>query len=170
MSRTNRRTHVKRVAWGIAGCSAGAYSLASASLLFPRVRFEEPSEVVVGRPEDYRVGEVSERFRASHKIVVVREEAGFYALLSVCTHLGCITRWQAGQDKFKCFCHGSGFKKTGEHFEGPAPRPLERLGIRLDAQGQIVVDTAVRYRKELGEWDTEGAMLASRGVDRARGG
>jgi cytochrome b6-f complex iron-sulfur subunit len=163
MGRTNRRQHVQQVAWGIAGCSAGAYSLASASLLLPRVRFEAPSEVVVGRPEDYRVGEVSERFRASHKIVIVREETGIYALLSVCTHLGCIARWQAGQDKFKCFCHGSGFRKSGENFEGPAPRPLERLNIRLDAEGQIVVDTAVRYRKELGEWDSEGALLASGG-------
>lgn len=160
MLRVNRRKHVQQVAWGLAGCSAGAYTIASASLLLPRVRFEEPSEVVVGRPEDYRVGEVSERFRASHKIVVVREETGIYALLSVCTHLGCITRWQSGQNKFKCFCHGSGFRKTGEHFEGPAPRPLERLNIRLDGQGQIVVDTAIRYRQELGEWDSEGAMLA----------
>jgi len=163
MTKSNRRQHVQHIAWGILGCSAGAYSIASASILLPRVRFHEPSEVVVGRPDDFRVGEVSERFRPSHKVVIVREEAGIYALLAVCTHLGCITRWQAGQGKFKCFCHGSGFRKSGEHFEGPAPRPLERLDIRLDEEGRIIVDTAVRYREELGEWDSEGAMLAYRG-------
>jgi hypothetical protein len=37
-----------------------------------------------------------------------------------------------------------------ENFEGPAPRALERLEIGLDPDGQLVVNTAVRFRRELG--------------------
>lgn len=159
MSKTSRRQYVHRVAWGMVAATTGLSATASSLLLFPRVRFREPSEVFVGRPEDYRDGEVSERFRQSHKLVVVRDDAEIYALSAVCTHLGCITRWQAGQDKFKCFCHGSGFHRSGEQFEGPAPRPLERLDIRLDDEGRLVVDTAVRYRGERGEWSRPGALV-----------
>ena len=51
----------------------------------------------------------------------------FFALSTVCTHLGCTPNWLPVESKFKCPCHGSGFRMTGIHFEGPAPRPLERF-------------------------------------------
>jgi cytochrome b6-f complex iron-sulfur subunit len=142
----------------------GASLLASAGafvrLLFPRVSSEPPSRVVLGKPGEFAVGEVSERFKRSHRLILVRELTGFYALRSVCTHLGCVPAWSAGQQKFKCPCHGSGFHRDGVNFEGPAPRPLERLAISLDDEKNIVVDTAVVLRRERGEWQRPDAFLA----------
>ena len=51
----------------------------------------------------------------------------FFALSTVCTHLGCTPNWLPVESKFKCPCHGSGFRMTGIHFEGPAPRPLGKI-------------------------------------------
>ena len=141
----------------ITGLGAGAIS--TIRMLFPRVHFTPASTVVVGKPEDYSVGEVSERFKKSHRVVIVREAGGFFALRSVCTHLGCVPDWERSQKKFKCPCHGSGFHRDGVPFEGPAPRPLERLKIFFDEDGQIVVDRAIRLRKERNEWEKEGAFL-----------
>jgi len=49
-------------------------------------------------------------------------------------------------DKFKCPCHGSGFKRDGTNFEGPAPRPLDRIKIVLTAEGILQVDKSAIFR------------------------
>jgi hypothetical protein len=63
------------------------------------------------------------------------------------------------QNKFKCQCHGSGYTKDGINFEGPTPRPLERVRITLSNDGQMVVDKALRYRYELRQWSDPHAFV-----------
>ncbi|MBI4815529.1 MAG: Rieske 2Fe-2S domain-containing protein [Deltaproteobacteria bacterium] len=155
-----RRNTVTRIAWGLFVGSLGGTMVACVRALFPRVEARPPSTVVLGRPNEFSIGEVSERWKKSHGLILVRSSTGFYALRSVCTHLGCVPGWQPAQDKFKCFCHGSGFRVDGTNFEGPAPRPLERLAINLDEAGRIVVDTAIRFRGENGEWTAKEAFLS----------
>ena len=67
--------------------------------------------------------------------------------------------WLENENKFKCPCHGSGFRKTGIHFEGPAPRPLERYRIVLGDDGQILVDKSRRYQQEKGQWSDPESFL-----------
>ena len=90
---------------------------------------------------------------------MVRNEEGIYALSTVCTHLGCTPNWLATEQKFKCPCHGSGFRSSGINFEGPAPRPLERFMIYLADDGQIVVDKTKAFKFEKGEWEREESFL-----------
>ena len=63
------------------------------------------------------------------------------------------------ESKFKCPCHGSGFRMTGIHFEGPAPRPLERFKIGLANDGQILVDKTKSFKWEKGEWENPESFL-----------
>jgi len=109
--------------------------------LEPAVLFEEDTRVGVGRPEDISVGTVL--VLPQHKIYVVRSDEGFYALSSVCTHLGCMTRFERGKHEIDCPCHGSRFFLDGRVKQGPAPRPLPRLEITLD-RGILVVDSSHR--------------------------
>lgn len=136
-----------------------AGAVAMVALLFPRVLFEPPTAFKAGQPTDFTVGEVSERFMREQRVWIVREDGGFYALLGICTHLGCTPRWLGPENKFKCPCHGSGFRKDGTNFEGPAPRPLERIKIVRADDGQLLIDKAVVFRKELGEWGKAGSYL-----------
>ena len=63
------------------------------------------------------------------------------------------------EEKFKCPCHGSGFRSSGINFEGPAPRPLERYKISLAPDGQIIVDKNKSFKQEKGEWEREESFL-----------
>jgi cytochrome b6-f complex iron-sulfur subunit len=62
-------------------------------------------------------------------------------MTAVCTHLGCLTRYEADQNRIFCPCHGSRFSSAGEVTNGPAPKALPRLEIVLE-QGLLVVDAA----------------------------
>ena len=113
--------------------------------MYPRVLFEPSPIFKAGLPSEYQVGEVSERFKDSHRVWIVRETTGFYAILAICTHLGCTPKWLKAEDKFKCPCHGSGYYRSGVNFEGPAPRPMERLKISLADDGQLLIDRSVKF-------------------------
>jgi len=74
-------------------------------------------------------------------------KSAFFALSAVCTHLGCITRWVEDEEIIACPCHGSKFNRDGGLLQGPAPRPLRRIAIRLE-DGELIVDTAVEVEKD----------------------
>jgi cytochrome b6-f complex iron-sulfur subunit len=149
--------------WAVVGCF-GASAVATLRLLFPRVLFEPPTTFKAGYPDEYIIGEVSEKWMKSQRVWIVRTEKEIYALLGICTHLGCTPRWLGPESKFKCPCHGSGYTKDGVNFEGPTPRPLERVRIALADDGQILIDTAQRFRHELGQWTEPGSFLKYTGV------
>jgi cytochrome b6-f complex iron-sulfur subunit len=155
----SRRDVFGRFAWGVFGAFGGLTVLGFIRSAFPRVLFQPPSQFKAGYPSDYTIGEVSEKYKKEQRVWIVRTEEGLYALFAKCTHLGCTPRWLAAENKFKCPCHGSGFYKSGINFEGPAPRPLERLRITRAEDGQILIDKAVKYLYEKGQWDKPGAFL-----------
>ena len=59
------------------------------------------------------------------KIAAYRDSEGkVHKRSAVCTHMGCIVRWNAAEVTWDCPCHGSRFKPTGEVIAGPAEAPL----------------------------------------------
>jgi cytochrome b6-f complex iron-sulfur subunit len=130
--------------------------LGTVRFLFPNVLSEPPSQVKAGPPDQYEEGKVVDRFKDQNFWIVRYNypDVGdiIYALSTTCTHLGCTPNWLEREEKFKCPCHGSGFKITGINFEGPAPRPLERWAIKVE-EGQIVVDKSKKFQYEMGQWN-----------------
>ncbi|MDX2273252.1 MAG: cytochrome b6-f complex iron-sulfur subunit [Cyanobacteriota bacterium] len=65
--------------------------------------------------------------------IVINEGAvANYGLNAVCTHLGCVVPWNAGENLFKCPCHGSQYAANGKVVRGPAPKSLELVTASLE--------------------------------------
>lgn len=122
-----------------------------------------PDQITVDRPYmDY-----------THRTGIIRDDAGFYAVELVCTHLGCtpnyVTNVTSGAgipesiaddrgvraaaeripNGWACPCHGSRYFIDSTNFYGPAPRPMDWFDIQYAPDGYFVVD--------------RGTLVASRG-------
>ena len=49
-----------------------------------------------------------------------------------CSHLGCLVRWNESKESFLCPCHGAVFDKNGAVVEGPPPKPLQKLEVKVE--------------------------------------
>jgi cytochrome b6-f complex iron-sulfur subunit len=153
------------LAWGAFSAASAAALAATGRFMFPNVLNEPPQQFKAGFPNEYGMG-VDERWKEKYGVWLVRtaddidqHASGFYSLSVTCTHLGCTPNYLSAENKFKCPCHGSGFRITGVNFEGPAPRPLERTRLVLAEDGQILVDKSRHFQRELGQWTDPEAFL-----------
>ena len=66
---------------------------------------------------------------------------GYLAFSKICTHAGCpVALYREASHELYCPCHQSRFDVLdgAKNLSGPAPRPLPRLAIRVDADGYLV--------------------------------
>src|SRR5262245_25584258 len=86
-----RRSFLQKVATGWLAFTAATLAMLAAMgrFMFPNDLFEPPTRFKIGKPEEYAVGVVDERWKAERKIWVVRAKEEIYVLSTVCTHLGC---------------------------------------------------------------------------------
>lgn len=130
----------------LTGLAACTIAVAGAGVVFveflkPQALFEPPTSFSAGPPDSIALGSVVTN--VEHRAYVMRFADGFRALSAVCTHLGCITRYQPDRNIIACPCHGSKFTIAGDVIAGPAPRPLRWLQMALSLKGYLIVDTAV---------------------------
>jgi cytochrome b6-f complex iron-sulfur subunit len=152
----------RRIIWACVWGYLGVNFLMFLRFFFPRVLFEPSTVFSVGYPTDFALG-VDTKFQKDYRIWVVRNTERLFVIYARCTHLGCTPDWKSSENKFKCPCHGSGYDSEGVNFEGPAPRPMDRAHIAIDATGKIIVDTSRLYVRDLkagrDEFNSDGAFL-----------
>jgi cytochrome b6-f complex iron-sulfur subunit len=151
----------RRIVWASIASFAGVSFLMFLRFFLPRAIFEPSNVFRIGFPGDYSVG-VDTKWQQQYRIWVVRNTERLFIINAVCTHLGCTPDWKASENKFKCPCHGSGYDSEGVAFEGPAPRPMDRAEVTLDAEGQLVVNKGKLYTWPKGgvnQFDDEGAFI-----------
>jgi cytochrome b6-f complex iron-sulfur subunit len=130
--------------WGSLATFVAASCLSTLRFFFPNVLYEPPATFKAGYPEEYKIGEVSERFKEEHKVWIYRSKKGITAYLALCTHLGCTPHFRPENKTFFCGCHGGVFNLEGDPIAGPPPIPLYRLGVSLAPDGKILVDKNLR--------------------------
>lgn len=112
---------------------AGSFALGVLKYLWPvakgegaatkRVEVAAEGDMPVGKGRVVQYGEAS--------AIVIHTSQGFAALSAVCTHLGCIVKWDDKKQQIVCPCHGAVFDTKGNVVSGPPPKPLApiRVGV-----------------------------------------
>ena len=160
-----RKEFLTLAAWGSFLAGLGGTLMAVLRYMLPNVAYDPPTLFKIGKPEDYAPGTVDTRWKKKYRIWVLRDTptqgGGLFVIFARCTHLGCTPNWLEGQNKFKCPCHGSGYRRSGVNFEGPAPRPMERCRLALAEDGQIQVDIGNRF-KNPNDWNRPEVYLKAK--------
>jgi len=112
--------------------------LGAMRLPMPSVFPESSARVKLGRPQQFVPG--STTYFPNHRLWLFRNDGGFHAISSVCTHLGCIAE-RAEDGQFHCPCHGSRFDAVGNVKGGPAPKGLVWAELSVSPEGWLVADT-----------------------------
>ncbi len=74
-------------------------------------------------------------------ILVIRQSPTTYTALSMlCTHAGCQVGSPSG-GRIYCPCHGSVYDLHGNVLGGPAPTPLAKYGVTLNATAKTITVT-----------------------------
>ena len=152
----------RRIVWATVAGALTTFFLMFVRFFLPRSILEPSSIFRIGSPSDYALG-VDTKWQQQYRIWVTRTSDRLFVIYARCTHLGCTPDWKASENKFKCPCHGSGYDSEGINFEGPAPRPMDRAKVTLDAEGQIVVDIGKLFewpKGEPSEFDEKDAFIS----------
>jgi glycine/D-amino acid oxidase-like deaminating enzyme/nitrite reductase/ring-hydroxylating ferredoxin subunit len=86
-----------------------------------------PGEIV--SEDELKPGEGAIFRRGLHKIAAYRAQDGSLIEHSAaCTHVGCVVHWNGFECCWDCPCHGSQFAPDGTVLNGPALKPLAKIG------------------------------------------
>lgn len=142
-AQTQRRTFVRNAALGATGSVLALTGAAFGALMWPNKTGAFGSVLTV--PPDQVPAVDAPPFRnVAGRFYLMHTGDGLLALYSKCTHLGCAVPWVGPPDipnAFQCPCHGSMFNYQGERTGGPAPRPLDYMGVTVGPDGSVSVDT-----------------------------
>ena len=89
------------------------------------------SDVPVGTAKDLMIG-------VTPAIVVNTSSKGFLAFSKVCTHLGCLVKYDSDRQVFICPCHAGIFDLEGNVISGPPPKPLPRFSVRVEGNNLVI--------------------------------
>lgn len=112
--------------------------LGAAGLLAPIVRYAYPTvkaetaakiKVATTAQLAEAGGQMDFEYQEVPAALLRLDDGTVVGLSRVCTHLGCIIKWQGKDRLFHCPCHAGFFSPTGEVVSGPPPRPLATLTV-----------------------------------------
>ncbi len=135
-----RRDFLSRAGGVTLACCGLVATAGALRMTVPEVADGPPSRFAIGSVADFKMRTLT--WLREHGLFVLRNEQGFGAISSRCTHLGCTVR--RGADGFYCPCHGARFDAMGVVVEGPARDDLPWYKMWIEGDGVLWVDTSVQ--------------------------
>lgn len=130
--------------WMIAACSAvtaTALALPALMYLWPAAKGGKTEDVEVKGGADMKPGDHAIVQVRGKAVIVRRDSSGLVAYSAVCTHLGCLVKWESAKREFLCPCHAAIFDAEGRVVSGPAPAPLPPYKVK-EVGGKVYVSAA----------------------------
>lgn len=108
-----------------------------------------PEQKSIGQGSKVRVASLSELRSAGGLVVPVEDKPVILsvgangevnAFSAICTHLGCVCKWEPAGGYILCPCHDGRFNaQTGAVISGPPPNPLIRFNVTVEDDDVYVV-------------------------------
>lgn len=136
----NRRAFLKHVQ-SLALAAGGLAVIGPiVSYFFPTKLEEMPSEPVpAGSEASIPPGASKTVPYGRWPALVIHTPDGLRAYSGVCTHFGCIVKWDADSGQIACPCHEGYFDPAdGSVISGPPPTGLQALPVSVE-NGQIII-------------------------------
>ncbi len=137
-----RRGFLLSLGWALLGLALVGITWMTGRFLSGSQARPEPEPANFGPPDGRPVGSVTQ----SGRLVLLRDQAGFWVVQAVCPHLGCQPAFDENRRMFVCPCHGSRFDAEGRLLAGPATSGLSLAALRLDSQGCLIAHPKERVR------------------------
>ena len=134
--RLTRRDFLTNIGIGAVVLALGSIGAAFARFMQPNVTTPAPGPIEIGAASDYAVNSLT--FIENARAYLGRDARGFYAIIAICTHLGCTPGLESND--FVCPCHGSRFARDGQVINGPATRPLDCAFVGVASSGKLFID------------------------------
>ncbi|MBI2933734.1 MAG: Rieske (2Fe-2S) protein [Planctomycetes bacterium] len=97
------------------------------------------TRAAAGSAKDFPAGTARMVQAEGAPILVIRlAEDRFKAFSAICTHLGCIVKWEAGTRDIRCPCHAAVFSADGKVVSGPPSRPLVEYQVTVSGDDVVV--------------------------------
>ncbi len=139
-AKTDRRTFLDLVLMGGLGVWGTAMAVPTVFYLWPAHSGSgRAANLSAGPLKDFPVGSSRMLQSEGKPVLVIRlAEDSFRAFSPICTHLGCIVKWDGEARKIVCPCHAGDFDTEGKQIAGPPPRPLQPYPVSVIG-GEVVV-------------------------------
>src|SRR5437879_13826039 len=98
----SRRDFFTRLGWSGFGIFGGLTLLGFLRSAFPRVLFQPPATFKAGSPNDYAIGEISEKYKQDQRASIIRADHSAYAILAKDTPLPCTPRTLSAHKHSHC--------------------------------------------------------------------
>lgn len=112
-----------------------------------RIQAAGKGVIDLGASSSFQVGKIVDH-STDAGTVISSSSNGLIALVPICTHQGCTTRWNANTQSLNCPCHGAQFSNTGAVLGGPTRTPLARYALQIK-NGHVLVDTNKLIRRNV---------------------
>jgi cytochrome b6-f complex iron-sulfur subunit len=89
------------------------------------------SEVPVDATKDLMIG-------PTPVVIINTKDKGFIAFSKVCTHLGCLVKYDKEKLLFICPCHAGIFDLEGNVISGPPPKPLQKFAVKVEGDNLVI--------------------------------
>jgi cytochrome b6-f complex iron-sulfur subunit len=115
---------------GLAACAGGMAVPAALYLLPAGSRGPREALVSAGPADTFEPGTARVIQSDGRPILVLAVERDrFRAFSAICTHLGCVVKWDPATRRILCPCHAGVFGADGSVVSGPPPRPLPEYEV-----------------------------------------
>ncbi len=137
----SRRSFLGKLVGGSVLVGAGSLLAAAAAYLVPPAAVRSAlggSRIRVGDAEEIPLGQGRLVLVHDDPVWIVHLARGFAAISALCTHKGCVVRWDDVSRVFHCPCHEGLFDEEGNVLAGLPRSPLPRYQVAL-AAGEVFV-------------------------------